>query len=97
MVIQAENVPSDQKKRVRDGTAGPKRTIRSGKASSRWHGKPGDASNLRKTSLRWHGRPGVCHQFTKSAFEMVRIREHLPSNNKMEIYDGTMNQSFAIK
>jgi hypothetical protein len=40
---------------------------------------------------------GGCHQFTKGAFEMVQIGEHLPSNNKMEIYDGTMSQSFAIK
>jgi hypothetical protein len=55
------------------------------------------AINLRKASLRWHGRPGVCHQITKGAFEMVRIGERLPSNNKMEIFNGMMSRSFAIK
>ena len=97
MVIQAENVPSNQNKRVRDGTAGRKRTIRSGKASSRWHSKPGDAINLRKASLRRHGRLEMCLQIRKTKFEMVRRDRRLPSNQKKQVRNGTTARTFAVK
>ena len=79
MVIQAENVPSDQKKRVRDGTAGPKRTIRSGKASSRWYDRLEIYHLIGQSAFAMARQTGGCHQFTKSKFTLARQTGRLPS------------------
>ena len=82
MVIQAENVPSDQKKRVRDGTAGPKRTIRSGKASSRWYDRLEIYHLIWQSAFAIAQRTGGCHQFTKSKSTTARQARNVPSNQE---------------
>ena len=97
MARQAGNVPSDQEKRVHDGTANRgmpsiyEKQVYDGTAGSKCAFKSG------KLSLRWYDGTDVYRQIRKSKLGMARQPGRLPSNQKKQVRNGTTARTFAVK